>query len=97
MSNVCPKPRCAGLLLLDREAGDEWVCTRCSLRLYATKPDTHEKKASPLWCPECHTRMWGECHSRKSVACDDCTYTLRTLLILGTSNIPDRYGRSKAL
>lgn len=82
------------MLVLDREAGDEWVCTRCSIRLYATKPDTHEKKPSPLWCPECGGRMWGEWHSRDSVSCDDCQYVKKTLLSLGTLGIPDRYGRT---
>ena len=82
MSNVCPKPRCGGMLVLDYEAGDEWVCVRCSVRLYATKPDTGEKKANPLFCPECGKRTWGEWSSR-AIVCDDCVYVKRTLAYLG--------------
>ena len=97
MSNTCPKPRCGGLLVLDYEAGDEWVCRRCATRLYATKPSTYGIRTDPMYCPECGARVWGGTHTRDSVPCDDCQYVRRTLLILGTSNIPDRYGRSKAL
>ena len=93
---TCPRARCGGLLILDRAADDEdeYVCQTCGHRLYGTQPDTHGTKASPLWCPECGGRVWGEWNSRHSVACSDCLYVLKTLLFLDTTGIPDRYGRA---
>ena len=91
---TCPRARCGGLLAFDRASDDEYVCQTCGHRFYGTAPDTHGKEAKPLWCPECHGRVWSEWKSRDSVACSDCQYVLKTLLFLDTTGIPDRYGRA---
>ena len=98
MSNTCPRPRCGGLLVLDYEAGDEWVCARCSTRLYATKPNTGETEVKPMYCIEgCGRRVYVSSAGALPTSCNDCAYVRSTLLFLDTLGIPDRYGRIKAL
>ena len=97
MSSVCPKPRCGGLLLLDREAGDEWVCARCSVRLYATQPDTHGRKTDPLFCPECGARVYGTSWTGAPPTCGDCADSKVLAVILRETPDMSRVRRRKSV